>query len=576
MISISDPIKNPNQIKYHLAMARVGYYANLYEDTGQWAGKGAELLGLKGPVTEEVLRNLFEGYSKDGKTKLVQNAGSPDRQRAVDMVVTPPKSVSVYWAMAEPSEQATLLRLHHEAVNAAREFLEEKAGLTRRGQGGQRIEPAGMVFACFDHYTSRANDPNLHTHLVALNVVVREDGTTGALHNTGLFDHRAEADMIYKVHFALGLMLEMGLQVEEEGHGFRIVGVPKEVCDVFSKRRAQILEYLDENGLSGAAAASIAAVATRPAKQHITRENLIAECHRIGRALGWGPEEAAALGRETKVRKLAAKYAHLLKPEAESGEQGNRSSEGKTHEHSKTSRPERQATPTDSDMSNPSGRKDQSDRRESEHNHSSHSGGHRERTKSEHGQTWSSYDGRDGDGGAHKDGSWDTKGDANDSAKGAEQARNKSSLFRQVSRGNFVLKHARWGDILWKVNLGIVEIRIQKKRLFPKSPGINPASELAAPALRIVPWRIKLFEKTPLHKRKQPVLLWKKAFLLAELRLQRERLFHDAPRWSPIKNVEITRVKVGWRTSEIPESEKKKKQEKSESGNQSQGMGQSL
>ena len=46
MISISDPIKNPNQIKYHLAMARVGYYANLYEDTGQWAGKGAELLGL--------------------------------------------------------------------------------------------------------------------------------------------------------------------------------------------------------------------------------------------------------------------------------------------------------------------------------------------------------------------------------------------------------------------------------------------------------------------------------------------------------------------------------------------------
>jgi conjugative relaxase-like TrwC/TraI family protein len=178
--------------------------------------------------------------------------------------------------------------------------LEEKAGLTRRGQGGQRIEPAAMVFACFDHYTSRANDPNLHTHLVALNVVVREDGTTGALHNTGLFDHRAEADMIYKVHFALGLMLEMGLQVEEEGHGFRIVGVPKELCDVFSKRRAQILEYLDENGLSGAAAASIAAVATRPAKQHITRENLIAECHRIGRALGWGPCAQKPAGKVTK------------------------------------------------------------------------------------------------------------------------------------------------------------------------------------------------------------------------------------------------------------------------------------
>ena len=575
MISISDPIKNPNQIKYHLAMARVGYYASLYEDPGQWAGKGAALLSLKGPVTEVVLRNLFEGYSPDGKTKLVQNAGSPDRQRAIDMVVTPPKSVSVYWAMADPSEQATLLRLHHEAVDAAREYLEEQAGLTRRGQGGQKIEPAAMVFACFDHYTSRANDPNLHTHLVALNVVVREDGTTGTLHNHGLFEHRAKADMIYKVHFALGLMLEMGLQVEEEGHGFRIVGVPKEVCDVFSKRRAQILEYMDENGLSGAAAASIAAVATRPAKQHITRENLVAECHRIGRAMGWGPEEAAKLGREKKVRELAAKYAHLLKPEAESGKQGIRSTEEERQEPSKASRPEREAKPSDSVMSNPSGRWDRFDRSESEHNHSSDFGGPHERAGSENRRTWSSYDGRDA--GAHKHASWDAQADAQDAEKDAWYTRKKSSLFRQVSRGNFVLKHARWGDILWKVNLGIVEIRIQKKRLFRESPGWNPAAEIAAPAIRIIPWRIKLFEKTPLHKRKQPVLLWKKAFLLGELRLQRERLFHDAPWWSPIKNLEHTRLKFGWRSSEIPESERKKKaNQKSEQANQSQGMSQSF
>ena len=575
MISISDPIKDTKQCRYYLAMARSGYYANAHDEPGYWAGKGAELLGLKGPVTQEVLQNLFDGFSPDGRTKLVQNAGSPDRQRAIDMAVTPPKSFAVYWAMASPSERTILWRLHHEGVDAVRDYFQEKAGLTRRGKGGKLIEPASMVLACFDHETSRDNDPLPHTHIVVVHVVVREDGTTGTLYNHELYVHRAKADMIYKVHLALGLMLEFGLQVEEEGHGFRIVGVPKEVCDVFSKRRAEIMEYLDEHGLSGAEAASIAAVQTRSAKQHIPREELFAEWHRIGRSLGWGPEEAAKLSRENKVRELTAKYAHLLKPEAESEQQGDQSAKGETRQRSKATAHEKEAEPTESGLSKNPGVRERSERGESDRNQSSDSHEHRERTKSEHGRTWSSYDGRDG--GAHKNESWNTKDDATDSAKGAWQAREKSSLFRQVARGKYVLKHARWGDILWKVDLGIVEIRIQKKRLFRESPDWNPASEIAAPAIRVIPWRIKLFEKTPLHKRKQPVLLWKKAFLLGELRLQRERLFHDAPWWSPIKNVEHTRLKVGWRSSEIPESEKKKKaNQKSEQVNQSQGMSQSF
>ena len=552
-------------------MVRAGYYANLYEDPGHWAGKGAKLLGLNGPVTEEALRNLFEGYSPDGQAKLVQNAGSPNRQRAIDMVVTPPKSVSVYWAMAEPAEKATLLRLHHEAVEAAREYLEEQAGLTRRGQGGKKIESAAMIFACFDHYTSRANDPNLHTHLLILNVVVREDGTTGTLHNEGLFDHRAQADMIYKVHFSLGLMLEMGLRVEEEGPAFRIAEVPKEVCDVFSKRRAEILEYMEEHNLSGAAAASISAVATRPAKQHIPREQLLAEWHRIGRALGWGPEEAAKLGSDKKVREFAARYAKQLEPEIESEQQPLRTSAEQKRERKMADIREKEPRPTEQGKSKSAEAREQFSLVPSENKRPRDARHRHEQSKAEQGQTWSSYDGREGKGSDKN--YWDSKSDFKDDGK----SRKKTSLFRQVSKCNFVLNHARWGDILWKVNLGIVEIRIQKKRLFRHSPGWNPASGLAAPAIRVIPWKIKLFEKKPPHKRKKPELLWKKAFLLGELRLQRERLCHDAPWWSPIKNMEYTRLKLGWRSAEIPESEKKKKaNKKPDQTNQSQGMSQSF
>lgn len=552
-------------------MVRTDYYANTYEAPGHWAGKGAKLLGLNGAVTEEALRNLFAGYSRDGKTELVQNAGSSNRQRAIDMVVTPPKSISVYWAMAEPAEKATLLRLHHEAVEAAREYLEEKAGLTRRGQGGKNIESAAMIFACFNHYTSRANDPNLHTHLLILNVVVREDGTTGTLHNEGLFDHRARADMIYKVHFSLGLMLEMGLRVEEEGPAFRIAEVPKEVCDAFSRRRSEILEYMKEHDLSGAAAASIAAVATRPAKQHIPRSELFAEWHRIGRTLGWGPEEAAQLGSDKRVRELAAKYAKHLEPVVESEQQPLRTSADLRRENEKIDPRKNQGRPSESGKSKSVEGMGKSYRGPSDSNHPSNKRHRFEPTKSEPGQTWSSYDGREVKG--NDKNTWDVNTDAKDSW----QARKKTSLFRQVSKSNFVLKHARWGDILWKVNLGIVEIRIQKKRLFRHSPNWNPASKLAAPAIRVIPWKIKLFEKKPLHKRKQPVLLWKKAFLLGELRLQRERLCHDAPWWSPIKNMEYTRLKLGWRSSEIPQPERKNKADKkSDQASQSQGMSQSL
>jgi conjugative relaxase-like TrwC/TraI family protein len=551
MISISDPIKDTKQCRYYLAMARSGYYANAHDEPGYWAGRGAELLGLKGPVTQEVLQNLFDGFSPDGRTKLVQNAGSPDRQRAIDMAVTPPKSFAVYWAMASPSERTILWRLHHEGVDAVRGYFQEKAGLTRRGKGGKLIEPASMVLACFDHETSRDNDPLPHTHIVVIHVVVREDGTTGTLYNHELYVHRAKADMIYNVHLALGLMLEFGLQVEEEGHGFRIVGVPKEVCDVFSKRRAEIMEYLDEHGLSGAEAASIAAVQTRSAKQHIPREELFAEWHRIGRSLGWGPEEAAKLSREKRVRELTAKYARLLTPGTEQASADKRTAmnERAAAEGPKEPSPEfKWARPKTSD---------EVERHERREFPSSKPGTGDVRSE---GQSKSPAPGAE-----------EPLGLLNE--KGPWLSGKTTPWFRQTSRGRYVLKHPRWGDILWKADLGIVEIRIQKKRLFRKSPDWNPASEIAAPALRIIPWRIKLFDKTPPHKRQQPELLWKKAFLVGELRLQREKLFHDAPWWSPIKNLEYTRLKLGWRSSDIPESEKKKK---SEITKQSRGMSQSL
>ena len=57
-------------------------------------------------------------------------------------------------------------------------------------------DPAGIeldqrrVFATFQHRTSRAQDPQLHTHAVLVNLALRKDGTTGSLLSRPFFDQK--------------------------------------------------------------------------------------------------------------------------------------------------------------------------------------------------------------------------------------------------------------------------------------------------------------------------------------------------------------------------------------------------
>ena len=126
------------------------------------------------------------------------------------------------------------------------------------------------------------------------------------------------------------------------------------------------------------------------------------------------------------------------------------------------------------------------------------------------------------------------------------------------------------GDPL-KQNLGIVELRIQMKRLQPKAPGWNKASKLAIPSIRIVPWKITLFDALAPHKRPQPKVLWKKSFLFAEIRLQKQQVFPNTPAWSPGQKFVLPRLSLGLKSSEPLKPKKAEKPKQS----QTQGMGHS-
>ena len=305
MLSISAPIKGAGRGNYYLDLTRVDYYANTIEQPGQWFGHGTRKLALEGPVEREAFLNLLSGCAPMDRQPLVQNALDPDRQSGWDLTFSAPKSVSVLWAMAPEDTRLQIEQIHQQAVESALRYVEETAGITRRGKGGAIKEAAELVFATFQHGSSRAQDPQLHTHAVLINLGLRQDGTTGTLQTIRLFREKMVAGGLYQGALAGGLTQRLGLAIEPAKVAFHVRGVPRELCREFSQRRRQIERAMKDRGHTGAVAAKVAALDTRTNKKPVSRRELFAEWHKLGEHWNWGPAQAAAL--------LQAQQGHIPK-----------------------------------------------------------------------------------------------------------------------------------------------------------------------------------------------------------------------------------------------------------------------
>ncbi|MFC7620694.1 MobF family relaxase [Microlunatus sp. GCM10028923] len=93
-----------------------------------------------------------------------------------DYTFSVPKSVSVLWAVADAGLQALIMQAHHAAVAQVVAFMEREVAATRVGATGPdgavaHVDVTGLIATAFDHYDSRAGDPQLHTHVVVSNKV---------------------------------------------------------------------------------------------------------------------------------------------------------------------------------------------------------------------------------------------------------------------------------------------------------------------------------------------------------------------------------------------------------------------
>ncbi len=271
VLSLAKLAGGPDAGRYYtnaVARGREDYYAGAGEAKGRWAGVGSGWLGLAGEVEEGDFGQLMRGLDPRAGRPLRQSQGEGDTA-GFDVTFSAPKSVSVLYGIADAETVAAVREAHDVAVAQALGYLEREAAYTRRGKAGRlRVKADGLVVATFRHRTSRAGDPQLHTHVVIANTV-RADGRWSALDARGLYREQKTAGYLYRAALRDGLSRSLGVSwgPVEKGSA-EITGIPREVLEHFSRRRREITEHLAEHGRSSPASAEIAALETRKRKDY--------------------------------------------------------------------------------------------------------------------------------------------------------------------------------------------------------------------------------------------------------------------------------------------------------------------
>ena len=214
------------------------YYAAGEIRPGQWIGAGAERLGLKSEVTREQFHALCENQNPNDGERLTQRQLKEGQRRVFyDFTCSAPKSVSV---LAVTLADERLVTAHEEATRIAFRELEAFAATRVRKQGNQKDRTTGnLAAAAFTHTSSRALDPQLHTHFTVFNATFDDsERSWKALQAGGMYDAIRYGTAVYRNELAKRVQ-QIGYRIQPSKHGFQIEGVSDEVLKRFSKRAQQ-------------------------------------------------------------------------------------------------------------------------------------------------------------------------------------------------------------------------------------------------------------------------------------------------------------------------------------------------
>ena len=260
-------------------------------DVSLWGGEGAAAAGLTGTVTQEAFAKALHGELPSGE-KVDQRDG---RRPGYDLTFSAPKSVSVMAYVAGDKRILGPDGAHTKAVQQTMAWIEKNLAETRITKDGktEAVKTGNLVYALFQHDTSRALDPQAHIHAIIANLTKGADGIWHALHADKIWSNNSVIGAIYHAYLRNELE-QIGYQIGSLGkHGtFEIAGVPKVILETFSKRRGDIVAVAERLGIKSSQGMRDVTARTRDPKLNVEdRDGLNAEWIKEAEALGFTGQE---------------------------------------------------------------------------------------------------------------------------------------------------------------------------------------------------------------------------------------------------------------------------------------------
>ncbi|WP_028655402.1 MobF family relaxase [Nocardioides sp. J54] len=327
------------------------YYSEVGTPPGRWLGSGVRALGSgqlaagmqvteeqlalligmgRDPITGEQLGRAYPTYKRlvdridervaaldpemtqedcAAETSRIEAeetaAGTRQAVAGFDLTFSVPKSVSVLWAVADAATQERIAEAHHAAVADVIAFFEREVAATRAGISDSdgavaQVSVAGVAAVAYDHFDSRAGDPQLHTHVVVSNKVLTVmDGRWRSLDGRPVFSSVTGLSAHYNALLADRLSRDIGVEWElrqrsaDRNPQWEIAGISDELIAEFSSRTREIelkkdeliAEYVTRHGRMPSARTIVelrahATLATRPPKELRSLLDLTAEWRR--------------------------------------------------------------------------------------------------------------------------------------------------------------------------------------------------------------------------------------------------------------------------------------------------------
>lgn len=260
------------------------YYVTGEADTPglEWGGKGAEKVGLTGKASPDDFKAVLEGKHEAFKDPERPDAQADNKHRAGwDLTFSAPKSVSLAILVGKDDR---LDKAHDKAVNTAMAYAEKHFAITRvRDQGKiKEVQTGNLLYAQTVHGTSRAGDPQRHTHVVIANATVEPStGKVRALETLQLFKHSNLVGRIYQAELAKeAIRLGYDVTRDPKGGTFELAAYGRDQVEHFSKRNTQIraaieIETKRNGGPLTAAQREAIVLKDRPKKLDTPRTELV-------------------------------------------------------------------------------------------------------------------------------------------------------------------------------------------------------------------------------------------------------------------------------------------------------------